>query len=146
MSQHITLAEIRAAIDPVLATHKDVTDISKASPAVVTATSHGYLSGDYIILTAPSVDAAAGLAVYKITKTGTHTFTIPYDNSGGTGGAQTAEARKITAGLVALMKPNSLRAAVDALSRKQHVEDTDGASGAAESTLDDIFPAGGNNP
>lgn len=146
MAQHWTLAQLRTAINPVLAAAKSVTNISQASPAACTATAHGYLTGDYIFLTAPSVDAGAGPQVYKLTKTGANTFTIPYDNTGGTGGAQTASALKITAGLVANLKPYQIGAIRDAFDRQNVTRDGDQNSGAAESTLDNIFPLTGNNP
>lgn len=149
MAQRWTLTNLRTAINPVIAAAKSVTSITQANPAVCTATAHGYVAGDYVFLTPPSVDAGAGPALYKIPSTpavAANTFPIPYDNTGGTGGAQTAKASKVTAGLVANLKPYQLFAIEDAMNRQAVTIDGDGNSGAAESTLDNIFPATGNNP
>ncbi len=146
MSQRLTNAAIRTLVDPVLAAAKNVTAISQASPAVCTSTAHGYSTGDYAFLTSPSVDAAAGPALYKVTRVDANNFSVPYDNSGGTGGAQTAKALKVTAGLVANLKPYDLHGIEDALARVKHEENTDAQAGAGESSLDNIFPASGPNP
>jgi len=145
MSQHLTSANLRTIFDPTLAAAKSVTSITKANPAVCTSTAHGYAAGDYIFLTAPSVDAAMGPALYRISAADANTFTVPYNNSGGTGGAQTASALKVTAGLVQKLKPYQIKAIMDALSRKAHNEAPDAANGTGESDLDTLFPSGGPN-
>lgn len=43
--------EIRAVLSQVLAAAKNISDISQADPAVVTATAHGYSNGDRVFIT-----------------------------------------------------------------------------------------------
>lgn len=72
---------------------KNVGSITNANPAVVTVGSHGYSTGDRIILRGFSGDATMmglGDREYPITVTGANTFTIPVDTTNTTNWGTTA--------------------------------------------------------
>lgn len=65
---------------------KQVVGITKASPAVVTVTGHGYSTGDIVIFQGLYQSATTGMAQicnipFAITVTGANTFTIPFNTN-----------------------------------------------------------------
>jgi len=70
-----------------------ITSNSAANPTVVTAASHGLVTGQSVTITGQT-GAVSINSTYTVTVTGTNTFTIPVDCTGGagTGGTLTAKA------------------------------------------------------
>lgn len=65
---------------------QQVVSITKANPAVVTVTSHGYSSGDVVLFTGLYQSATTGMPQicdipFVITVTGANTFTIPWNTN-----------------------------------------------------------------
>jgi hypothetical protein len=65
---------------------QQVVSITKASPAVVTVTGHGYSTGDIVIFQGLYQSASTGMAQicnipFAITVTGANTFTIPFNTN-----------------------------------------------------------------
>ncbi len=58
------------------------TFVTQANPAVVTSTSHGYQTGDVVLLYGTTGMLQVAGIPYVITRTGANTFTIPVDSSG----------------------------------------------------------------
>jgi len=71
---------VAVAFQSALAASKTVTGITKASPAVVTATAHGYSTGDYIKLTAVGMNEVNG-RVFRITSASADTFSLDSEDS-----------------------------------------------------------------
>lgn len=75
---------------PRLGAAKAVTSITKADPAVVTVTSHGYQTGDTVLFTGGTEMDNIGGLMFSVTVTGANTFTIPIDTNTGNFTAETA--------------------------------------------------------
>ena len=65
---------------------QQVVSITKANPAVVTVTGHGYATGDVVILTGLYQSSSTGMQQiagipFTITVTGANTFTIPWNTN-----------------------------------------------------------------
>jgi hypothetical protein len=65
---------------------QQVVGITKANPAVVTVTGHGYSTGDVVVFNGLYQSSTTGMAQlagmpFVITKTGTDTFTIPWNTN-----------------------------------------------------------------
>ena len=79
----------------ILEAAKTGTGISQANPAVVTINSHGYETGDYVLLLGTTGMLQVSGFVFQITKTGANTFTIPLDTSGFAAAATAVTARRV---------------------------------------------------
>ncbi|HEX5553448.1 MAG TPA: hypothetical protein VFX43_09390 [Chitinophagaceae bacterium] len=71
---------------PLLGSTQQIVSITKANPAVVTVTSHGYSTGDVVIMTGLFQSTTTGMPQiasmpFVITVTGTDTFTIPWNTN-----------------------------------------------------------------
>lgn len=62
--------------------HTNITNISKANPAVITAVGHGLLNGDQIVITNSNSSVSVD-GLWTITKITDDTFSVPVDTSGG---------------------------------------------------------------
>ena len=75
MAQINVWSKVQVAVQTVLATAKTVTGITKASPAVVTATAHGYTTGAEVKLSVAGM-IELNNAVVKITQVTADTFSL----------------------------------------------------------------------
>lgn len=83
------------ADEPVLGAALSGSGISQANPAVVTVNSHGYSTGDYVLLIGTTGMLQISGYVFQITVTGANTFTIPLDTSGFAAAATAVVSRKV---------------------------------------------------
>lgn len=74
---------------------KTGTAISQADFAVVTINSHGYLTGDTVLLYNTTDMLQVAGAFYSVTVTGANTFTIPIESSGFAAAATAVSAKKV---------------------------------------------------
>jgi hypothetical protein len=75
-----------SASTPVLGAAQQIVSISTASPAVVTVTGHGFVTGDVVIMTGLRQSATTGMQQiagfpFVVTVTGANTFTIPWNTN-----------------------------------------------------------------
>jgi hypothetical protein len=73
-------ANVQVSIQSALGTAKTITGISKAATGVVTATSHGYSNGDYVLLTIQGMWQVDG-RVFRVANVTTNTFEIEGENT-----------------------------------------------------------------
>lgn len=79
----------------VLESALNITNITAASPAEITAGTHGYTSGDEVFITGTGVSALDG-RYFTLTVTGATTFTVPADGTGWSTGGTSSRVYKLT--------------------------------------------------
>ena len=72
--------------------------ITQAAAAVVTVATHGYTTGDVVLLSNTTGMPQVGGQFYTITVTGANTFTIPVNSSGFSAAATNVVARRVAVG------------------------------------------------
>ena len=143
MARKLYAADIATLFQPVVAAAKTITGVaSSASITTVTSAAHGFSNGD-VIMQDSIVGSVEAIGIFVISGVTTNTYvlnglaSVTAYTSGG-------NARKVTAGAIAVMKPNDIMALRDALDRVYWVAGTDGNYASVESTLGVIFPPGLN--
>jgi len=139
MAKHLTSAGIRAALNKVgAAAEKTITGATNATPIVITATSHGYSTGDVVAIHSVGGNVAANKAGWTITTVDANSFSL--DTSVGNGGYTSGgKSSRLTAQLL----PSDLDNLIGTLSRVPHVHGSDanpGAESNIETLLGSIVP------
>lgn len=73
MTTVVKWANVSLAMQSALAAAKTISGITKADPAVITATAHGYSNGDYVVLTVQGMHQLDGKVV-RVANVATDTF------------------------------------------------------------------------
>lgn len=73
-------ANVQVAIQSALAATKTITAITKASPAVVSSTAHGYVNGDYVLIAAQGMYQVDS-RVFRVSATAANTFALEGEDS-----------------------------------------------------------------
>lgn len=73
-------ANVQVAIQSALAAAKTITAITKASPAVVSSTAHGYVNGDYVLIAAQGMFQVDS-RVFRVSATAANTFALEGEDS-----------------------------------------------------------------
>lgn len=79
---------------------KSITSSTNATPIAVTITSHGYATGDTVIIAGHTTNTNAN-GTWEITSTGANTFTLDSSTGNGVGGAS-GTARQVNSGRITL--------------------------------------------
>ena len=149
MAQHLTNAQLTTLITPALRTACAVTSVSKANPAVCLATTNLPTKGDYVLLYGSGTDFATPVCVQVTVVVAATSFSVAFDNTGGTGGVQTVAAYPFSAGIVANLQPYNLDGLQDFLSRIPNTNSysEEGSATNVETTIGASLAAlGGLNP
>jgi hypothetical protein len=88
---------VGVAVQSVIAATKTITAITKASPAVCSATSNGYSNGDYVLLTVQGMFQVNG-RVFRVTSAATDTFALEGCDSTNYDTFSSGTAQKLTFG------------------------------------------------
>lgn len=93
--------------NPISYASQTITSITQASSAVVTVTSHGYSTGDYVRFSNVTGMRQIDGYLFQITVTGANTFTIPLNTSGFAAAATGGSVRKVQR--PSIMQPADVR-------------------------------------
>ena len=141
MSKHLSTSDISTLLTPTFAASKTITSVvAAASLVTVTATAHGYSTGD-VIAQYGIGGAVEANGPFIITKVDADSYTlngltaVTSYTSGGS-------AKKITAGLTATLKPGDVGDLRDALRRISCVRGPD-SDRSVESTIGSLLTTAG---
>ena len=90
-------ANVAVSVQSALAATKTVTAITKASPAVVSSTAHGYSNGDYVLLLVQGM-YQVNYRVFRVASVATDSFALEGEDSTNYGTFVSGTAQKITFG------------------------------------------------
>lgn len=90
-------ANVAVSVQSALAATKTITAITKASPAVVSSTAHGYSNGDYVLLSVQGM-YQVNYRVFRIASVATDSFALEGEDSTSYGTFVSGTAQKITFG------------------------------------------------
>jgi hypothetical protein len=90
-------SQVAVAMQSAIAATKTITAITKASPAVVSSTAHGYSNGDYVLLTVQGMRQVDS-RVFRVASTATDSFALEGEDSTLFDTFSSGTAQKITYG------------------------------------------------
>ena len=90
-------ANVAVSVQSALAATKTITAITKASPAVVSSTAHGYSNGDYVLISAQGM-YQVNYRVFRVASVATDSFALEGEDSTNYGTFVSGTAQKITFG------------------------------------------------
>ena len=90
-------ANVAVSVQSALAATKTITAITKASPGVVSSTTHGYSNGDYVLLTVQGM-YQVNYRVFRVSSVAADSFALEGEDSTNYGTFVSGTAEKITFG------------------------------------------------
>ena len=90
-------ANVAVSVQSALAATKTITAITKASPGVVSSTTHGYSNGDYVLLTVQGM-YQVNYRVFRVSSVAADSFALEGEDSTNYGTFVSGTAQKITFG------------------------------------------------
>ena len=90
-------ANVAVSVQSALAATKTITAITKASPGVVSSTTHGYSNGDYVLLTVQGM-YQVNYRVFRVSAVAADSFALEGEDSTNYGTFVSGTAQKITFG------------------------------------------------